>query len=188
MISSETWRHGPTRRHDTNGSLMEAGYQWDQLRLIEKLGLGGAGTSLIFAAPVMYVSHSPQGGFACLSAGFALLAILMALQKWPRVIVFTRRGHILTPHGIPGRLFLRKLDFLHTELVSIELTRDCRDYGVVLFTSEGRTVLVAERMFKADARLVAVQMTKALREMRETMATMASQRRPANEQTAFVVH
>lgn len=176
MISSETWRHGRIRRHDANGSLMEAGYQWDQLRLIEKLGLGGAGTSLIVAAPVMYVGHSPQGGFACLAAGLALLAILIALQKWPRIVMFTRDGSILTPHGLPGRPFLRREDFLHTDVVSVELTRDCRDYGVVLFTSEGRSVLLAERMFKADARLVAVQVTKALREMRESMAVIAGKR------------
>jgi len=181
MISSETWRHGPIRRHDTDGRLIKAGYRWDQLRLIEKLGLGGAGTSLIVAAPVMYVGHSPQGGFACLIAGLALLAILMAIQKWPRVVIFTRDGDVLTPHGLPGRMFLRKLDFLHTEVVSVELTRDCRDYGVVLFTSEGRSVLLAERMFKADARLVAVQVTKALREMRETMATIAGKRREPKE-------
>jgi hypothetical protein len=181
MISSETWRHGPIRRYDDDRRLLEAGYRWDQLRLIEKLGLAGAGAGLICAAPFMYVSHSPQAGFACLIAGVALLALLAGLQRWPRMIVFTREGHILTPHGLPGRPFLRRLDFPHTQVVSVELTRDCRDYGVVLFTNEGRTVLLAERMFKADARLIAVQVTKALREMRESMAVIAGKRREPKE-------
>jgi hypothetical protein len=128
----------------------------------------------------MYVSHSPQGGLACLIAGVGLLALLAGLQKWPRIVMFTREGHILTPHGLPGRPLLRRLEFPHTQINSIETTRNCRDHGVVMFTTEGRTILLAERMFKADAHLAGVQLTKALREIRESMATIANQRRAAD--------
>jgi hypothetical protein len=160
--------------------LLEAGYRWDQLRLIEKLGLGGAGVGLLCAAPFMYADHSPQGGIACLMAGLALLLILAALQKFPRIVKFTRDGSVLTPHGLPSRPFLRRLDFPHTQISSIEATRNCRDHGVVMFTTEGHTILLAERMFKADAHLAGVQLTKALQEMRQSLATMAGQRPAAD--------
>lgn len=180
MIFSEIWRHGPIRRHDADGKLLEAGYRWDQLRLIEKLELGGAGAALLCAAPFMYVGHSPEASVACLLAGLALLSILALLQRWPRVIVFTREGRVRSPHGIVGRFWERDLGAL-AEVSSIELTSSCRDFGVVLFTTEGRTILLAERMFKADARLVAVQTTKALREIRESIATIAGKRREPKE-------
>lgn len=180
MTFLDHWRHGRIRRHDDDGRLAEAGYRWDQLRLIEKLGLAALSAAAIILAPFMYVGHSPQASVAFAMAGLGLLAIFVVLQKWPRTVVFTREASVLTPHGLPGRLFLRRLDFPHTEISSIEATRNCRDYGVVIFTTEGRTILLAERMFKADARLAAVQLTKALREMRESIATIAGKREQAS--------
>lgn len=181
MTLPETWRHGPIRRYDADRRLLEAGYRWDQLRLIEKLGLGGAGVGLLCAAPFMYADHSPQGGVACLLAGLALLAILAWLHRWPRTVLFTRDGGVLTPHGLPGSPFRRRLSFPHTQINSIEATSNCRDHGVVMFTTEGHTILLAERMFKADAHLAGVQLTKALQEMRQSLATVAGQRSEPKE-------
>jgi hypothetical protein len=153
--------------------LIEAGYRWDQFRILEMLGFGALGVGVLVLAPFMHAGHSPEAGVATAAAGFAMLAGLAWVVKRPRMIVFTRDGRVLAPNGIADRFWVRNLGPI-ADVSSIELTSSCRDFGVVLFTTEGRTILLAERMRKADARLVAVQLTKALHEMRQSLATIGS--------------
>ena len=188
MILPELWRHRSIRERNADGSLREAGYRWDQFRIPELLGFGALGVGVLVLAPFMHAGHSPEAGVGTAAAGLAMLAALAWVVRYPRMIVFTREGRVRAPHGIAGRIWARDLGPL-SEVSSIELTSSCRDFGVALFTTEGRTILLAERMCKADARLVAVQATKALQEMRQSMATMASQLRPAGASApAYLVH
>lgn len=186
MTLPELWRHGPIRERDAGGRLLEAGYRWDRFRMLEMLGFGAVAIGTLVLAPFMHEGHSPEAGVATAAVGLAMLAGLAWVIRRPRMIVFTRDGRVLAPNGIAGRFWVRNLGPI-AEVSSIELTSSCRDFGVVLFTTEGRTILLAERMFKADARLVAVQVTKALREMRESIATMTNQRRPASESAPAIL-
>jgi len=186
MITPELWRHRPVRERNEDGTLREAGYRWDQYRILEMLGFGAAAVGALVLAPFMHALHSHEAGVAVAAVGLAMLAGLAWVIRYPRTILFTRAGRVRAPHGIAGRFWARDLGPL-SEVSSIELTSSCRDFGVVLFTSEGRTILLAERMRKVDARLVAVQATKALQEMRQSMATVAGQLRPAGA-SALLVH
>lgn len=175
MISRELWRHGPIRERDADETLLAAGYRWDQFGLLEKLAFGGLAVAGLLLAPFMYVGHSPQAGVVFVAASLAMLIALRWIGKRPRMIVFTRRGRVMAPNGIADRFGVRDLGPI-AQVSSIELTSSCQDFGVVLFTTEGRTILIAERMRKVDARLIAVQLTKALHEMRQSLATIAGQR------------
>lgn len=175
MTTPELWRHAPIRERNADGQLIEAGFRWDQYRIPELLGFGAAAIGVLVLAPFMHEGHSHEAGVATAAAGLAMLAVLAWVVRYPRMIVFTREGRVRSPHGIAGRFWVRDLGPL-AEVSSVELTSSCRDFGVVLFTTEGRTILLAERMCKADARLVAVQATKALHEMRHSLASVASHR------------
>ena len=188
MILPEFWRHRPIRERDASGVLIAAGYRWDQYRILEMTGFGAFATIMLILAPVMYANHSPPAGVACAAAGLAMLMGLAWVVKHPRIIVLTRDGRVRAPNGITGRFWVRDLGSI-AEVASIELTSSCRDSGVVLFTTEGRTILLAESMRKVDARLVAVQLTKALHEMRQSLASVGNRRHRMTEAAQeFLVH
>ncbi|AHB49907.1 hypothetical protein W911_03695 [Hyphomicrobium nitrativorans NL23] len=173
------WRHNPIRSRSPGGYLEEAGYQWDEARLsgqliVAMLGLISGATALVGYA------HGPKPGLIFL---LPLALICVVKLTWsiarPRIVVFEADGGISTPNGVAKRFWVERLNFDQTEIASIELTADGTNWGVVLFTKEGRTVLLSHAMQKADARLVAVQLTKALREIRESLSTVESRQRAA---------
>lgn len=175
MTLPELWRHGRIRERNADGTLREAGYRWDRFRMLEMAGFGTFGIGVLILAPFMYADHSPPAGVASAAAGLAMLMGLAWVVKRPCIIVLTRAGRVLAPNGIAGRFWVRDLGPI-AEVSSIELTSFCRDSGVVLFTTEGRTILLVEGMRKVDARLVAVQLTKALHEMRQSLASIGSRK------------
>jgi hypothetical protein len=171
MTFLSLWRHAPIRRDDFELVAVETGYWWDQDRL-QDLASTGVWT---VAGAVFAVIGLLKGELVAFALALAVAALtggyLCAILSRPRIVIFKRDGAILTPNGIPRRILpVRKLWFPHARIASIELTGDCQNFGVMLFTIDGESVLLAENMHKADARLVAVQLTRALLEMRDGLA------------------
>lgn len=186
MISFNGWRHWPVRRKDKDG-LTESGYVWDEVRFKFYVLLALVAACGVIASTVAMLHRGFTDALVVLIPALTLLVPVVWVYRRPRTVVFRRDGAILTPHGVRGRLGVRKLRFPHWEIASIELCPQGEDFGVMLFTTEGASVLLAKDMYNGDARLVAVQLTKALREMRESMAVLASQKRAAPAKRNFVL-
>ena len=186
MVSIKRWRHQPHRVRDDKG-LSESGYVWDERRLDFYLVLG----FFSFAGLIGFLVASADRGviyaLPALFLGVFVAGLMVWYLKHPRVVIFRRDGAILTPHGVRRQFGVRKLKCQHWEVASIELCGQGEDCGVMLYTSEGVSVLLADDMHQGDARLVAVQLTKALREMRESMAVLASQKPAAPQKRNFVL-
>jgi hypothetical protein len=91
-------------------------------------------------------------------------------RLWRRIILFERGGDILSPHGLPQRFFRRDLPIKHDTITSIEVVQDGNRAAVAIHTDYGETYIVGRLELMADARLVAVQLTKALHELRQDKA------------------
>lgn len=184
MIFIRMWRHSPIRKRDPEGRLVESGYKWDQMRLPHYLFFGAM--AIISACLAAQNIATARLDAAIAAFGFLGFAALVYCAAGPSIVAFCADGRVLTPNGVRWRFWVEALDFPHHQIASIELASECQDYGVVFFTTGGRTVLISERLRKADARLVVVQLTNALREMRESLATVASRQAAAPAQAAQI--
>ncbi|MEZ5898493.1 MAG: hypothetical protein R3D51_03270 [Hyphomicrobiaceae bacterium] len=88
-----------------------------------------------------------------------------------RGILFRRDGSVYVPYGIPFDRRAGDLAWTQDIFRSIEV-RETREHGhaVDIHTSEGDAIMIAWHMSEATARKLAVQLTKALRELREATA------------------
>ncbi|MGD9785930.1 MAG: hypothetical protein AB7E80_14415 [Hyphomicrobiaceae bacterium] len=172
MLPFSLWSHRPVRVRE-RGRLIAAGYQWQQLRLVEYAAYGAPALAVAALGFVYCLWHRTPEAVAVFLASAGMLAFLVLLARWPHLVLFTSDGRVRTPHGIARRFWVRDLGPI-AEVASIEMTTACREYGVVMLTTEGHTYLIAERMRRVDARLVAVQLTKALHEMRTGMASVGA--------------
>jgi hypothetical protein len=187
MMLFSLWSHHPVRMRERD-RLTAAGYRWQPFRLVEYAGLSLFGLFCTASAIWFYAIGAPLVALALFVGGTALIAFLAVRAKCPHLILFTADGRVRSPHGIAQRVWWRDLGPV-LQVASIELTNACRDFGVVLLTTEGHTYLIAERMRRLDARLVAVQLTKALHEMRTGMASVgAHSARPAPIGSEVWVH
>ncbi|MCC7250444.1 hypothetical protein [Hyphomicrobium sp.] len=175
MMPISLWSHGPVRQRHDAGRLAVAGYRWHRFRLIEYAGYGTVALAVAVFGLVYFVWHGTPAALAVFLASAAGVVFLVVKAHWPHVVLFTADARVRTPNGIAGRFWVRDLGPIG-EVSSIELTNACDEFGVVLLTTEGRTILIAERMFRVDARLVAVQLTKALYEMRQSLAMIGDER------------
>ena len=180
MALFDRLRHGPIRERNDEGTLCGSGYQWDEQRLSRQFASAAAPAAGVIVG-IGIVPQHPALGFLALVFGLALLTAVFHRRVRERVVIFLRDGEISTPHGTPQRFFRSRLSFNHDAIASIELTSDCEGFGVMLFTTEGQSVLLSQRMHKADARFVAVQLSKALREMRESLSTLSSRQHHASD-------
>lgn len=159
------------------GELVGIGYRWDQDRMEDLVGFY---TMAVMASlmGVLCVLKRETDTLILLAPFIAIpFGVLYGKLSRPRTVIFTREGDILTPNGIPRFLLpVRKLSYSHNAIASIELTTDCKGYGVMLFKKDGFCSLLAENMHKPDARAVAVQLTIALQELRDGMANASPSR------------
>lgn len=172
--------NGPAiRDHDGNGRLIAAGYQWDEFPHIRLLFIG----AVLVSSTYLCVVNSRTGGVAAALPFVLSGAISIAVGTWlwecRRTIVFRRDGNVLAPNGLPNRLGVRRMRIDSAAIASIEVTRECEGAGVAIYTVDGETFVISHKLKSPDARLVAVQLTKALRELRESQATVANFRTAA---------
>lgn len=161
----------PIRDREPDNNLIASGYQWDER----------SGIHLVFAVLCVCLlalfGMNLWAGFKREAAQFLMAAsacgfISSVFWDWRRSVIFHRDGRVGTPGGTPRRFWRRQLRTDTSKIASIEVTREGEHYGVGIFTTEGETFIVSHNMRAPDARLVAVQLTKALHELRASNATV----------------
>lgn len=169
------WPMGPAiREHDSERRLIATGYQWDEHSHAQLLLAVATAVSAFYLCIVNYPIHGLKGAlpFAATVSVSTWAVLWMWFQR--RTVMFHRDGAVLTPYGRPNKLGARRLRIHHASIASIEVTNECDGNGVAIYSVEGDTYIVGHRLRAPDARLVAVQLTKALRDMRESLATVHS--------------
>lgn len=168
--------HPVIREHDEDGLLRAAGYKWSEpaLWVFQIFGTAGfvlAGYWLMCLAdrrtPSEFTTLVFLGMIGCMVA----CAILGSVD---RGIAFERNGRISNRGGWVNWLDLFGRIKEHAHIASIEVTKTEQGAGVAIFTTWGGTVMLSEGLSEPAARLAAVQLTMALREMRESLTTVAS--------------
>lgn len=168
------------RRYDNDGLLEAAGVSWNEMC---------RPVLMAFVFPLfVLIFTTAASGFFMLAKGFPLklvllfgasvIALLLARKLLHRLgwqrrsVVFLRDRTIETPHGLHSNPSCRTLSFGHDELSSVEkrffreIGRE-REFFVDLMSREGDWVTVADGLSETDSHRVTVQLTKALREIRD---------------------
>jgi hypothetical protein len=158
------------RNRDGNGRLVLSGFQWTETAWHETLKLTAFAAAAVIATPIAVSAHGPAGFSLLLFTAFCLASLVYKRNRL-RVIAFDREGRVRAPNGLPWFFWRRGLPFSHATITSIEALQDGERNNVAIYTSEGQTFIVSELQRLGDARLVAVQLTKALQEMRHSLAT-----------------
>ena len=167
------------RMNDREGRLASAGAAW---REESKFGMYASAIMIIFFV----------GGFVCsisiLMDGrhglewlwlpvASIIGFVATCSDAPesclkrRGILFRRDGSVYVPYGIPFDRRAGDLAWTQDIFRSIEVRKVREhDYAVDIHTSEGDAIMIAWRMNEGTARKLAVQLTRALRELREATA------------------
>ena len=175
----------PIRKRDRQGRLLLSGYQWNELAWHQALKLIAGGAAAVTATPIAVAAHGPSCFSLLLFAAFCLVNLAYKGNRL-RVVAFDREGRVLARNGLPRRFWKRVLQINHASITSIEALREGEWVGVAIYTSEGQTFIVSELQRLGDARLVAVQLTKALHEMRHSLAVVHQGNTAAFESGAMV--
>lgn len=173
------WR--TVREHDADGRLIAAGAEWAEERaavasaLLVVIVLSFI--MLAFALIIMLLSGEGQGVVLGLLALIALaVRSLRTMRGRRRALVFHRDGRTTAPHGFahcPRRF--TEITGTNAEFVSIEARGPELSSNVLIFTHSGGVIYAGRHLHHDDAHRVAVQLTIALRELRESIGREAQQ-------------
>lgn len=169
------------REHDANGQLIQSGCLWQE----QSLGISSA--FLIVAAStigpfVLAVALMSSGSFL---AGFLTLfigPIVVGLTLWAAIprpscgLIFERDGTMRTPHGFPGYRRREIVTGHHDDVVSLEAKPSGGPGNVQMFQvrmlfKSGDLVILSEHLHEAAALKVAAQLSRALEDLRRSVAT-----------------
>lgn len=156
------------RKINRHGELEAAGYEWH-----ETFGFsGGVGAlkaivCLVFCA-VGAVNEEPLTSLAAAIAfPCTLIFWFLTCDGYPRRVTFHRGGRIGTRYGLNWNYFWKfKVAGHHENIASIEAHKN----QVRMYSHGGDIVFLGEPTDEFTAHKVAVQLTKALAEMREATA------------------
>jgi hypothetical protein len=137
----------------------------------------GIGAILLFSGALATAFHPQASLTAALAIAIAALACVVICLLFGSIVrgfAFTSEGRVSVRGGWFNRIEMLRTIKEHTAIASIETIKTHRGAGIAIYTSWGGTFHVGDALGEADARLVAVQLTIALREMRESLTTIAS--------------
>jgi hypothetical protein len=168
------FRCHPIRERDADGHLVAAGVEWAEERDIALAGFWVVGCILgpIGACALMFHVVDKGGlvfGLVCLGLLACLIVCARRLPGRTRALVFHEDGSTSAPYGFAhAPRSHRRITIHNADFVSIEAQGHPAMCDVVLFTRCGETVYVAGWLHRDSAHKVAVQLTLALAELRES--------------------
>lgn len=186
----EYFRDRPAiRERDASGKLTAAGFEWSEPVEVIALPLAVLAVGLLFyAGAVAHDARAPSGA----SVLFVIAAIVCAalgyfLGSTDRGIAFTHDGKVSIRGGWINGLEMLFTIAEHADIASIEMTTTHRGHAVVILTTWGGTYVLSNGLDEPHARLVAVQLTIALRQIRESIADVRNfQRHRADTRSAWI--
>ncbi|HEV7276529.1 MAG TPA: hypothetical protein VGN80_09605 [Devosiaceae bacterium] len=176
------------REHDDKGRLVKSGAEWREKRWwlalfgVGVFCLGVAGLLLAWMFDHLYPGHPAAFNTALLSSPLLLLGIMWAgPSSWrKRALIFHADGRMEMPYGLPYHPFRRAIEGHHKVLISIEQERHAdHTSSVTGISTGGDSVGIAKDVTKYQALKVAVQLTRALNELRQDLASGAELSAPA---------
>lgn len=167
------------RGRDETGRLVTAGYRWDEPREnVKMLVLFAAifdfmGGIYVLIALAFVNDKGPwiAGLLICVGIYAALHLVMKRFGVRPRAVIFRADGTTSLPFGIPWFRNYHSLGAHLENIVSIEAGSVRGKDEVALFTRGGDIVTLSHFLHPENAHRVAVQLTSALKELREDMAS-----------------
>lgn len=183
----------PIRERDAEGTLIAAGVQWTELRMAAQVTCGivvmlsfMGGVAAWLAGEVLKAEDTGMTALTFFAICGGALVGGRRMRGTVRSLVFQRDGRILAPLGFahyPARF--REVDGHIDNIVSIEARgQGLTDCSVVMFARCGDIAYVAGRLHQDSAHKVAVQLTLALAELRESLAAPAGAHKPSSRSAA----
>lgn len=181
------------REYDAHNNLVAAGYEWgepDRLRLILVLAAAALALVLALSGAELIEKNASASGIAVfgLAAVCAWAAFAIYKRRFrTRSLIFRDDGTIDAPHRLPDFTWPRyRVDGHHRDIGNIGQLVDHdpdgkREHRTALYAKNGNIVRVTGDVHPDIAHKVAVQLTAALHEIRETMAWRASAAAMENE-------
>ncbi len=170
------WDDPVIRERDRDGLLSATGFTWRERVMWVFHIFGTAAFALWFYWLLCLTDRQTPTEFTTnvLLAMIGCISACVFLGSIRRGIAFERDGRVSNRGGWVNWLDLVGGIKDHAYIASIEVTKTEQGIGVALFTTFGGTMMVSEDLSEAGARRVAVQLTIALREMRESLTTVRS--------------
>lgn len=162
------------RERSELGELTAAGFKWSEPQLWAFQIFGTAGFLLVFYWLMCLADKRTPAGFTTmvLLATIGCVGACAVLGSVSRGIAFERSGRISNRGGWVNWLDLVGTTKEHAHIASIEVIKTEQGAGVAIFTTWGGTVVLSQGLSEPAARLAAVQLTMALREMRESLTSI----------------
>lgn len=164
------------RERSEDGLLSAAGFTWRE-PVMWVFHIFGTASFPLFFYWLMCMSDRKTPAEFTTTVFIGLCGCVCAcifLGSVSRGIAFERDGRISNRGGWINWLELVGATKDYSHIASIEAIKTEQGFGVAMFTIYGGTVLLSEDLSEAKARLAAVQLTMALREMRQSLTTVAS--------------
>jgi len=178
------FRDNPVIREYDDGRLTAAGFAWSEPVEVILIPFELGAIVLLFGA---FAAAAYAQIATAFMVGFAALAcvVICILFGWiARGIAFTSGGRVSIRGGWINRIEMLRTIKEHTAIVSIEIIKTYRGTGIVIYTSWGGTFIISDALEEPAARLAAVQLTIALREMRESLTSIQNFQRPQHAHSA----
>jgi hypothetical protein len=165
----------PTMRNwDEQGHLTSSGFKWSEPVEFVWMTFGTGAFGLVFYGLMAGTDHrTPPGFVTMLMFGAAVcIAICFFCGSIDRGFSFERDGRIRNAGGFVNWVEMFGGLKTHDQITSIEITKTERGVAVIVLTNSGGTFCWSDGLNEPKARLIAVQLTIALRELRQSMATI----------------
>lgn len=174
------------RTRDDEGRLVASGVNWREDR---RLVTGLLFTALFLLAMlemlVLVLLAAARNGTVLMIFG-AIALLMYGLWRLMPLVGFRRRelvfhadSRMTTPLGLPGYEKYQEIPSDHAHVSSIEMQRVTGDYRVEMYWQSGDTTIIAHNLADWEARKIAVSLSNALRDLRESMTTMNRAAAPA---------
>lgn len=168
-------RHQPViRERDGDGRLLAAGFQWTEpVEWVFMIFGTGAFLLFFYALAGGLDQRTPPGDAFIVGVGAAACVLICILfGTIERGVAFHRDGRVRARGGWFNRLDMIGGVKEHAHIASIEVTKIEQGAGVAVFTTYGGTMILSSGLSEAAARFAAVQLTIALRELRESLSSI----------------